>query len=384
VSRSSAQGELLRGSVQGDKFLIKDKKFKGFDFLRAIFSIAIVADHANLFTLATIGSITIWTDLLYANFSYIAVPVFLQISLFLFYLKSEKPEFHKFFRKRIIRLISLYLFWVVTLLLFSLVFKEGSPGISKLATLSVRGWIEFIVSGGNSPFYFFFSLIFLTTLAAILVLFFNKLGNFLARIRVSYCLLFISCALVFCFSAIDPIISNNIGTRGVSLIQIMSNIAHWDYNPLNFLPYIFTAAIVVQELNHGKLNNTSLLFQLKLWSLFFLFLIFTLLEWASLESLTHYSRLSLVFGSWLLLYLAILSKREVPHIVRLISECSLGIYTLHLFFTHVFFVGNANFLSVLSDITPGLGILSNFFLALIGSIALTFLFKKIEGLKKLV
>lgn len=362
----------------------KEPKFEGVDFLRAIFSIAIVADHSGLFTLATVRGVNTVTNLLYANFSYVAVPTFFQISLFLFYLKSEKVEFYKFFQKRIIRLISLYFFWVIAFALFKLTFKEGSIEIAKLRTLSVRTWFEFIVSGGNSPFYFFFSLIFLTILAALLVLFFEKLENLSVRIKVSYLLLFISCMLVFSFSVVDPIISNYIGSRGVSLVKTISSIAQWDYNPLNFLPYVFTAAIVVQEFNQGKLKRMTPLFKLKLWSLFSLFLIFTLLEWISLESLIHYSRLSLVFGSWLLLYLALLSTSKVPYIVNLISECSLGLYAIHLFFTHGLFANNANFQSILSNLVPGLDILAVFLLALSGSIALTLLLRKIKGLKNFV
>lgn len=383
MTDSLAHNELQQGEPL--KLLPKkETKFEGFDFLRAIFSIAIVADHSGFFTLATVQGVSTVTNLLYANFSYVAVPTFLQISLFLFYLKSEKVEFYKFFQKRIIRLISLYLFWVIAFVLFRLAFKEGSIEIAKLRTLSVRTWFEFIVSGGNSPFYFFFSLIFLTTIAALLVLFFKKIENLSARIKVSYLLLFISCILVFSFSVVDQIISNYIGDRESSVIQTISSIARWDYNPLNFLPYIFTAAIVVQEFNQGKLKKMAPLLKLKLWSLFSLFLVFTLLEWISLESLIHYSRLSLVFGSWLLLYLALLSTSKVPYIFSLISECSLGLYAIHLFFTHGFFADNVNFLSVFSNLVPSLAILAEFLLALSGSIALTLLLKKIKGLKKLV
>jgi hypothetical protein len=361
------------------------RKFEGFDFLRAIFSIAIVADHTDVFTLATIYGVSSITDLLYANFSYIAVPVFFQISLFLFFLKSEKVEFNEFVQNRMIRLISLYLFWVISLVLFKLFFKEGGAGMSKLGSLSIRGWIEFIVSGGNSPFYFFFSLIFVTTLAALLVLFFKKTGRYSRKIGVSYWLFFISCILIFSFSIIDPILTIiYVGNRESSIILTVSNIVSWNYNPLNFLPYIFTATIAVQEFDRGKLNQMSSRLKFKLWSLFALFLIFTLLEWLLLDRLIHYSRLSLVFGSWLLLYLALLSTYKAPDVVSFISEYSLGIYAIHLFFTHVFFADNPNFLTVLSDRVPGLDLLAEFLLVFSGSIAITFIFKKIEGLKTLV
>jgi hypothetical protein len=93
-------------------------KFEGFDFLRAIFSLAIVADHTGLFSLATIYGTSTATNLLYANFSYIAVPAFLQISLFLFQLKSSRVVFKTFFQSRIAKLIYLYLFWLTSFVLF--------------------------------------------------------------------------------------------------------------------------------------------------------------------------------------------------------------------------------------------------------------------------
>jgi len=92
-------------------------KFEGFDFLRAIFSLAIVAAHTGLFNLTTIYGTSTVTDLLYTNFSYIAVPTFLQISLFLFQLKSGRVVFKTFFQNRITKLIYLYLFWLTSFVL---------------------------------------------------------------------------------------------------------------------------------------------------------------------------------------------------------------------------------------------------------------------------
>lgn len=360
------------------------RKFEGFDFLRAIFSLAIVADHTGLFSLATIYGTSTATSLLYANFSYIAVPVFLQISLFLFQLKSCRVVFRTFFQNRIAKLIYLYLFWLTSFVLFGLFFKGGSAGIAKLRSLSIGKWIEFIVSGGNSPFYFFFSLIFLTSLTALLVLVFKKVENFSAR-RISYWLLFISCIIIFASSIVDRISSSIYPNPQItSIVTKIANIVQWNYNPLNFLPYIFTTAIITQEFERGKFVKMTRLLKFELWILFFLFLIFTLLEWSLLDRLMHYSRLSLVFGSWLLLDLALLSTRRVPALVSFISEYSLGLYAFHLFFTHVILADNPNFLSRLSELIPGLEILAEFLLVVSGALALTFVFKQISGLKSLV
>lgn len=360
------------------------QKFIGFDFLRAIFSIAIVADHTGLFTLATIHGVDTATNILYANFSYIGVPAFLQISLFLFYVKSKRGSFIKLFTKRIYKLIYLYMFWVTSLVLFKVFFKEGSAEILKLGSLSVRGWIEFIVSGGSSPFYFLFSLIFVTVAAATLVLVLKRLASFSMKIIISYGLLFICCISIFLFSLINSTATNINSSEANSLLVVISNIFNWNYNPLNFLPYVCTAAIVAEEFDRGKLEGNSPVLKLKLWVLFCLFLMFTLAEWLLLENLISYARLSLVFGSWLLLYLALLSTVTVPYLIRFFSEYSLGIYALHLFLTHVFLANNAHFLSILSNLAPGLDIVVEFLLVLSVTVAITFIFKKTAGLKSFV
>ena len=69
------------------------QKFEGFDFLRAIFAIAIVAYKTKIFNIPEIIVENSWTYalsqyILSGMFGALAVPVFFQISLFLFYYKS--------------------------------------------------------------------------------------------------------------------------------------------------------------------------------------------------------------------------------------------------------------------------------------------------------
>jgi hypothetical protein len=370
-------------SIDNNPTSSKAQTFEGFDFLRAIFAIAIVADHTGLFSIATIQGVTIGTDILYANFSYFAVPVFFQISLFLFYFKSEKSELKSFFQRRLSKLISIYLFWLSSFSLLKILLKKENYHLISFGTISLRSSLEFIVSGGNSPLYFFFSLTFITIIAALIILFFKKLESSIVRIKVSYWLLFASCILIFSFSILDYI-TNLIGNQRIPFIQAISNITRWSYNPLNFLPYLFAAAIAAQEFTQGKLKDISSSFKVKLWSLFFLCLIFILLEWFLLKNLIHYSRLSLVFGSWLLLYLALILKNKPPHIICFISNLSLGIYAIHLFFTHIFFVKSTNFLNTLFDISPRLDVIARFIIVLSFSISITYLFKKIKFIRGFV
>lgn len=361
----------------------KTKKFEGFDFLRAIFAIAIVADHAGLFSVATIQELNFVTNALYANFSYVAVPVFFQISLFLFYFKGEKLELSIFFKNRIVKLIYLYLFWVSTFTALKILFAKGLTGFTGFDSLSVRSALEFIISGGNSPLYFFFSLIFITSLASGVIFLHKKTESNSLQLLISYCLLVLSCLLILSFSVTDIVI-NLIGSQEIPAMAAISNIARWNYNPLNFLPYLFTASITVQEFYQGDLQKQDSYLNKRLWSLFFLFLIFTLLEWVLLKNLLHYSRLSLVFGSWLLLYLALISKQKPTYIISLVSNLSLGIYVIHLFLTHIFWIEFPNFSNITFDFLPRLYVIVRFVIVLVSSIAITYLLKKTKFLNKFV
>jgi hypothetical protein len=370
--------------LSGDRSQEKpSNRLEGFDFLRAIFSIAIVALKTNLFALAEILGSGVIAYGLMSKIGYLAVPVFFQISLFLFYVKSKQSGFSYFLQKRLPKLISLYLFWLISKVLFD-IFANGQLETIKQRLSSFRQAIEFIVSGNQSPFFFFFSLIFLSTLAAMLTTLLKRLEKPYMNVPISYGLLFLSCLLVFSFSLTLLLVNPSSGNSEPGFLRAISSIASWDYNPISFLPYIFTAFIATQEFNEGKLKSLTLSLKLKLCGLLFLYVMFSVLEWNLFEKLLHYSRLSLIFGSWLLLYLGILSTRKVPGIVKFISTCSLGIYGFHVFFTRVPALEQTNFIKNFLQTVPGLEILTGFLVTLIGSIALTLVFRKIRFLKNFV
>lgn len=377
---------------------LKTQKFEGFDFLRAFFSIAIVGYKTKIFYIPKLlfpGYLPYFLSdyVLSGMVGALAVPVFLQISLFLFYTKSKNIRLGYFIQKRLPRLISLYLFWVTSITLFDILFVDGFASFRE-ATSSVKQIILFIVSGNNTPYFFFFSLLFVTVIAEILVLLFSRLKNISIKRSITYFLLIASCFLIFSFSAIEPFIKNS--NAQSSLLHGLNSLIVWDYNPLNFLPYIFTAAITAQEYNEGKLEGKPKFLKFKLYNLFALTLIFFVLEWLLTSNqiliqvdqapLDHYMRLSLVFGSWWLLYLALFSKQKVPAWVKFLSDCSLGIYGFHVFFT---FKRPIPFSSLpviggLFQAVPILQSITAFSVALGGSIALTLLAKRIKFFKRFV
>lgn len=371
---------LIVGTLYSNKK--QSQKLEGFDFLRAVFALLIIAIHSKLFALAgnlKLGSIYI-ADFLTAQVAYLAVPVFFQIALFLFYIKSEKVGPGYFFQKRLPKLVSLYLFWVISKILFDILLTGKSEPLQN-STTSIRAFIEFIVSGGNSPLYFFFSLAFITGLTEVVIFGLRRTPKTLSRRIIIYSSLLASCLLVFIFSLLK--LPGTIESA-TGLVRVASNIAQWDYNPLNFLPYIFTTALVVEEFNAGQLKSMNPGIKIRLYVLLSLVIMFAIYEWNLKQDLLHYSRLSLVFGSWLLLYLALLSTRQVPAIVQFLSECSLGLYTFHLFFTHGLFEKYPNLFTPLAKVIPGLDSLIIFSITLLASILLTLLFRRVKFLKNFV
>jgi hypothetical protein len=376
----------------------KTQRFEGFDFLRAIAAIAIVAYKTKLFY---IPEILMPSHFTYGLSAYVlsgmlgalAVPVFLQISLFLFYLKSENTGVKYFFQKRLPRLISLYIFWVTLITLFDSLSGGGLNSIREIVS-SLKGFVLFIISGNNTPYFFFFSLIFVTIIAEILVLSFGKLEKSSAKTTINYCLLFVFSVLLFVFSALDTII--NYTNIEIALLDFLNNLIKWDYSPLNFLPYVFTAAITAQEYSDGQLQQISKSLKVKLYFLLFLTIGFFTLEWTLTSKgfliqvdqapLDHYMRLSLIFGSWLLLYLALLSKRKIPELIKFISGCSLGIYGFHVFFIfrRPLIFDNIPFLNHIYQVVPVLGIVAAFSITVLGSIILTLFCRRIKILKRFV
>jgi len=211
-----------------------------------------------------------------------------------------------------------------------------------------------------------------------MVAFFKNVENPSTRLKLSYGLFIVSSCLMLVVSAMN-LVNSSLGENPIKIANIILNIGQWDYNPLNFIPYIFTAAITVHEFNQKNFPQKQ-----KLYGMLVLFLAFTLIDWRLSKDILHYSRISLVFGSWLLLYLALLSTHKPPKIIRFLSSYSLGIYAFHLFFTHALFLNNFYPLNELAEFMPGLDIVVKFFGTLAISIVLTLVFKGFPGLRVIV
>ncbi|MDX2212475.1 MAG: acyltransferase [Oculatellaceae cyanobacterium bins.114] len=305
-------------------------RINGFDYLRAIFSMLVVFWHTN-----ALNSIT-FSDrihlVIYYSFALLAVPVFFQISLFLFHLKWESKK--NYLKYRLKKLTTLYIVWVSIWILFSYANRD----INFLTIIIQGNWEEtlfLIISGAYSVSFFFFSLIALT-IASHFYQFFTVLKLKQIEVeKVTYGFLTISGALMVGI----PILTLN--TEGTSFLRYPLLMEYW--SPINFIPYIFTSFLIANEFKQKKVTFKDPKFKLKIAFLGFCFLVATVTEYHYLYDpemwrylLPPYNRVSLVFGSSLILYLSLLPQPSVPQIIKCLSDLSLGIFCIHSYVSYSF------------------------------------------------
>ena len=352
------------------------EKIYGFDYLRAICCMLVVAIHAGIPSLL-LSYKSLYNFIIY-NIGDLAVPIFFQISFILFFISREKQEDY-FFKKRFFKLIKLYLVWGLISQLYLLVINEIS--VNQLIDLTdMRKLIVFIITDGYSnPFYFFFSLLFLTSFAELFAFYIEKtkINNEL----ICYSALIFFCIIVFLL----PLSVMFFGKEFAILAQL--------FNPLNFVPYVFSSFLIKNEISKTQLNSFSY-FNKKKLSILILFIVFAIFEWKYLDypllwngfredfiptdsedALPVYSRLSLVFGAWSIALISLKVRSEPHFIVKLFSDLSLGVYCLHSFCV---------ILLVRIFPSPGYATVLIFFITLLLSTILTKIFKRFKIFKDLV
>jgi surface polysaccharide O-acyltransferase-like enzyme len=313
------------------------ERIYAFDYLRAISCIFVIALHSNISCI--FDEYPIIHGILIFNLFDLAVPLFLQISLILFFLKREQqPDY--FLKKRLFRLIKLYIFWGLFYQLFSLISHFNKINLTSIKDLinikfTIKDGIVFILTDGNSAvFYFLFSLFFITALAELFAFYIenNDTNNQINNQVISYIFLIFSCVILLLL----PLIQILLGGKFPILTDV--------YNPLNFIPYIFSSFLISKSLLQKKIDSNYNPNNPQIWSLIILLFCFFVIEWryfnqpiiwgwgvANKEGLPTYSRVSLVLCSWLVTLISLRIRHLPPLIIKIISDFSLGIYCLHIF-----------------------------------------------------
>jgi hypothetical protein len=337
--------------------------FFGFDYLRAIFCIVVVAWHNSIIgeTTRTYSpgisriSPTI-PDIIYFNFFLLAVPVFYQIALIL-YISNRQERGSEYFFRRMARLLPLFFFWSGLMLIFQY-FVSGINIKPYFATYNAA--ISTLVSGGRSLFYYFFPLIVLTPFTELLLCSLRMQQVKKAFIAISFV-----ASLVLLIASPD----------------LLGKIDHNYWISVEFLPYVFSAFILVDYLKASSRRT---------WTasvLFSLFIIFSVLEWTVVRHhlwsgywfyiIPPYNRISLVFGAMFMVVVFGKTEKPPPRIIFLLSNCSLGIYCFHSF------IPTSQMWKFFNIHPHPLGIV-NCLIQLSGALILTLLCRKIPLMRRFV
>jgi surface polysaccharide O-acyltransferase-like enzyme len=290
-------------------------RIAGLDYLRAVFSVCVVAVHLNYVFQSLIFDprqyrAHSFTASDFVNFYVLclAVPVFVLISTFLY---ARKPADGRGLRRRLGRLLRLLVFWSVLLQVFRL------TGIGAVKSLphDAQDWPLFLMSGGNTVYYFFLALAVVTAVT-----------HYAARLpgRAVWVLFALSTLVV----GVLPLVHR---ATGILLVAHHSN-------PLNFVPYAFAGVGLARlyEAGAGRTLSRVGLACLALavpaalldWTVYVDECFFRINEFA----IPAYTRPSLVFLAVAVLVPAVRSGARGNAVVGFMAYHSLGVYCLHPFF----------------------------------------------------
>jgi hypothetical protein len=288
--------------------------YPSFDYLRAFCAIAVVATHTVIF-----GQTDMYinkevhfninlAEIFYVNVLLLAVPIFIQISLFLYVLKRKTTAD---FIKRIKSIISLWFFWIFVNALFTGI-TIPQPSF----------WLQFFFTGGGSIFYFYSELLILVILVECMLKVKENTGE-TYFISITVFLLILSLTAFFTTSKIFNFIK----------CDFQYLYSYW--SPINFFPYVFST-ILISRLMEKKPKLTVYIIPVVL-----LYIAIAFVEWILLPDIRYvsqngyafptYGRVSLVLAaSFLVLFLS-LNHYSVPKCIKFFSDNSLAIYGIHMF-----------------------------------------------------
>jgi len=295
----------------------------GIDYLRAFFSVCVVAVHleyicpSSIFRREAYETHTFtWSDFVNFYVLCLAVPVFVLISTYLYALK---PTNTAGLCRRLGRIVRLLVFWSV---LFQIFFFTGY-GFVKQIPRDLHGLVLYLMTGGDTVYYFFVALSFVTIVTHCVR---NVPGPGL------WAMFALSTLLV----GVLPLIHREYADRSHWAIFL----AH-HANPLNFVPFAFAGVGLARLTQAGA---TRLLDAIGLGALI-VGAASAVLDWTvyvdpcffevNRFALPAYTRPSLVFLAVAVLVLAVRSRPPVNPVVAFMAFHSLAVYCLHPFFVPI-------------------------------------------------
>jgi surface polysaccharide O-acyltransferase-like enzyme len=287
----------------------------GIDYLRALFSVCVVAVHLNyifpslIFDQVRYPEHTFtWSDFVNFYVLCLAVPVFVVVSTYLY---ARKPTDATGLGRRVGRLVRLLVFWSV---LFQ-VYRYTGIGAAKLVPREPNELGLYLMSGGSTYYYFFevLAVVTVVTHAA------TRLPS-----RSVWALFAASTAVV----GVVPLVHQQTHVRALA--------HHAD--PLNFVPFAF-AGVGLARLTAAGADRTRDRVGLACLALA---APAAVLDWTAYVdpvyfeinqfAIPAYTRPSLVLLAVAVLVLAVRSRVPAGPVVRFMAVHSLGVYCLHPFF----------------------------------------------------
>jgi hypothetical protein len=292
---------------------VKIKHIEGFDYLRAIMSVFVVAWHMEGGGKSLIFSkdrylehVFTVSDFVNFHILLLAVPMFIFISNYLYVLGGVSDSV---FRKRARRILILLTFWPIALVIF----RNGYHGLLNLVPHSLSSLAVTALTAGHTIYYFFVSLILSFSITHIIA-------------KLKFKLQIFGFILSIIIVASLPSFTKMYGFYFLS--------AYW--NPLNFIPFPFAAVLLAQNEDYVRLKMIFLMN-----SSIVLFVLLSIFEWhysvadiffpGQGYAIPAYTRSSLVFGVIVLAILATDQRIKSNGIIKYMAKYSLALYCLHPF-----------------------------------------------------
>lgn len=269
------------------------------DLMKAICIVLVVVWHFQPITpqmLPSNGAWALWSanalKFFYLNVTLLAVPTFILLSLYLFFGKATVAQ--GYWKKRLLRLVQVFLFWVcIQFMLYVILGGKLPPPVQSI----IPGGGPDLPLWGPSIFYYLFILIVCTVLAAV----FLKLPE---GIKIFVSVMVVLLSLVH--FGLSPLYGISIDTRAME--------GYYIYIPLAY----YLSRYKDQLVRYRALFLGA-------------FLLSLIAEWGWTGMGSAYGRWSVFFGS-LSFVLFVLSSRGIANgFVSFLAKYSLGIFALHIY-----------------------------------------------------
>ncbi|HKB02711.1 MAG TPA: acyltransferase [Gemmataceae bacterium] len=302
-----------------------NRKIIGIDYLRAIFSVAVVAVHLGYVFPSAIFDpdayfthSLAWSDVVNFYVLCLAVPVFVVVSAYLY---AMKPSDAATLWHRLGRIARLLVLWSIAYQVF---FFTGY-GLLKEIPRDAKGLALHALTAGNTVYYFFVALAVVTVVTH----YAKRLPD--AAVWLSFAL---ATLIVGLLPVAHRLLPPNHQTTAVLFLELHAN-------PLNFLPLAF-AGVGLARLTRA--NATRSLDRLAAGSMA-LAVACAVLDWTvyvdphffavNRFAIPAYTRPSLVFLAVAVLILAVRWRPAGNPVISFMARHSLAVYCLHPFFVPV-------------------------------------------------